>query len=74
MEDKKVKVIPVVEKTERVIKPHFEAAPGNYHFVKLDNNRQEIIGSDFEIGPYNAKSYLSRPDQYKVKNEPTKKK
>ena len=75
------KIVPVVEKIkpqiEQLVKapivPAFESKPENYHFVRLDPAGNEIAGSDFQIGAFNAQTYIALPTQFKVKKSPIKK-
>lgn len=69
------KIVPTVEKSIVPVEvaPAFEVAPGNYHLVRLDAAGNEIPGSDFQIGAFNAeKSYIPYPTKYKVKKSPSK--
>lgn len=69
------KIVPTVEKSIVPVEvaPAFEVAPGNYHLVRLDAAGNEIPGSDFQIGAFNAeKSYIPYADKYKVKKSPLK--
>ena len=69
------KIVPTIERSAAPIEvaPAFEVAPGNYHLVRLDAAGNEIPGSDFQIGAFNAeKSFIPYPEKYKVKKSPTK--
>lgn len=76
-EDKKQtdKIIPQITKSEKaqVLPPAFSAAPGKVHIVRVDPGGNDIPGSDFQIGEFNARSYRNNP-AYRIVNEPTKKK
>jgi len=69
------KIVPTIERNAvpAEVVPAFEVKPGNYHLVRLDAAGNEIPGSDFQIGTYNAeKSYIPYADKYKVKKSPLK--
>lgn len=73
--DAPAKIKPVVEaKLVPVqVEPEIEVAPGNYLLVRLDKDGNEIPGSEFQIGAFNAeKTYLPLTDKFKVKKSPLK--
>ena len=68
------KIKPQIEQLVKApIVPAFESKPENYHFVRIDPSGNEIAGTDFQIGAFNAKAYLDRNSEFKVKKSPTKK-
>jgi len=71
------KIKPTIEPklvpTQVLPEAEFYVEPGNYHLVRLDPAGNEIPGSDFQIGAFNAeKSYIPLTSKFKVKKSPLK--
>lgn len=55
---------------EDVLREPFEPHPGEYHLVKIDQNGNELPGSDVSIAPITFNRTYSKLPNYKVKKSP----
>lgn len=48
----------------------YQPIPGYYHLIKVDDNGNDILGSDFSISPRTYERTYKRLPQFRVKKSP----